>query len=203
MNDRQQDRARAELAAVPPREFRRARQALALRLAKAGEARAAAAVRKITRPTVPVWMVNRLAREATPAVEQLVKTAGRMRAAQLGRSGSAGALRSAAQAHHEALAHLVEQARRKLTEAGPGASHRLLLRIENTLDAAAADPALHGALRQGRLDRELDVRGFDVFAAARGKLRAPRSEERTRVAQRAGKRRGGRAPRRTAPLTVT
>jgi hypothetical protein len=47
------------------------------------------------------------------------------------------------------------------------------------------------------------VRGFDVFAAARGKSRAPRSEERTRVAQRAGKRRGGRAPRRTAPLTVT
>src|SRR2546428_547917 len=93
MNDRQQDRARAELAAVPPREFRRARQALALRLAKAGEARAAAAVRKITRPTVPVWMVNRLAREATPAVEQLVKTAGRMRAAALGGADARGSAR--------------------------------------------------------------------------------------------------------------
>lgn len=170
-------RALVELAMVPPRDFRRAREAMAARLAKSGQSGAASAVRKVTRPTVPVWIVNRLAREEAPTVEQLIKTADRMRAAQISRARDTDALIRDGRAHRAALGHLLTRASAMLEEAGLGAPHRTLLRIENTLAAAAADPAHHTALRHGRLDRELAARGFELFGPARpsrAPARAPR-----------------------------
>jgi hypothetical protein len=181
-------RALAELATVPPRDFSRAREAMAARLAKSGQSGAASAVRKVKRPTVPVWIVNRLAREEAPTVEQLIKTADRMRAAQISRARDTDALTRDGRAHRAALSHLLGRASAMLARAGVGAPHRVLLRIENTLATAAADPASQAALRQGWLDRELTARGFEVFGPAeprRAPTRAPRrgakgSEERKR-----------------------
>ncbi len=130
---------------MPPREFSRARRALASRLDKGGQGAVASRIRKLKRPTIPVWIVNRLAREERPTIEKLITTADRMRAAQLGRTKAADALPRAAREHHAALAHLVDGAARILEEAGLGGSHRVLLRIENTLEAAVADPATQAA----------------------------------------------------------
>ncbi len=188
---------------MPPREFSRARRALASRLDKGGQGAVASRIRKLKRPTIPVWIVNRLAREERPTIEKLITTADRMRAAQLGRTKAADALPRAAREHHAALAHLVDGAARILEEAGLGGSHRVLLRIENTLEAAVADPATQAALREGGLERELAVRGFDVFGGARPERRSRPAKERARGPQRTGKSRAGRAPRRAAPLTGT
>jgi hypothetical protein len=149
-----------QLATAPPSEFTRERNALVSRLTKLGQKEAAARVKAVPKPTVSVWAVNRLAREAPKNVNRLITAAEQMRAAQLGR----GDLRAASASYQAALAHLSERAGAILREPGLGATHQVLLRVETTLAAAAADPDLQTALRQGRLERELAARGFEVFA---------------------------------------
>lgn len=132
-------------------------------------------MKAVPRPTVAVWVVNRLAREEPTGIGQLITAAEHMRAAQLRR----GDLRAASADHRAALAHLSERAGAMLRELGVGATHQVLLRVETTLAAAAADRELRRALRKGRLEREVAARGFEVFAgeklppAPRGKVRAP------------------------------
>jgi len=157
------DDALAQLAAAPPSEFTRERNALVARLTKLGQAEAAARVKAMPRPTATVWAVNRLAREHPTSIEQLIVAADAMRAAQLGRA-EAGGLAAASSSHREILASLSERAELLLRQAGLGVAHQTLLRVETTLTAAAADPKLQPALRQGRLERELAARGFEVFA---------------------------------------
>jgi hypothetical protein len=55
--------ALATLATVPPKAFTRQRDALAARLREAGDTTTAAQVKARRVPTVPVWVVNRLALE--------------------------------------------------------------------------------------------------------------------------------------------
>lgn len=164
-----------QLATAPPSEFTRERNMLVARLTKLGQKDAAARVKAVPRPTVAVWVVNRLAREEPKGVGQLITAAEHMRAAQLRR----GDLRAASADHRAALAHLSERAGAMLRELGAGATHQVLLRVETTLTAAAADRDLRRTLRKGRLEREVAARGFEVFAgeklppAPRGKVRAP------------------------------
>jgi hypothetical protein len=166
------DEALAELAEAPPSEFTRARRALAERLTRLGQTKAATRLKAMRRPTVPVWVVNRLVREDREGIEQLIASADRMRAAQLGRGARPDALAAASAGHRTALARLTERAEAVLREAHLGAGHQVLLRIETTLAAAAADPELRPALRRRRLEHELEARGFEVFAGE--KLPPPR-----------------------------
>jgi hypothetical protein len=167
------------LATAPPSEFTRERNSLVARLTKLGQKEAAARVKAVPRPTVAVWVVNRLAREEAKGVEQLITAAEHMRAAQLRR----GDLRAASVSHRAALAHLSERAGAMFRELGVGATHQVLLRVETTLTAAAADRELRRTLRKGRLEREVAARGFEVFAgeklppAPRAKVRAPVPKE--------------------------
>jgi hypothetical protein len=160
------DDALDELARVPPRGFGAARRAVAARLQQAGRARDAARVKALKAPAIPVWAINRLARDEPALVQRLVSAAGRVRAAQLGRGGGDG-LAGATAEHGAALGELLARARAVLDEAGVRGTHRMLLRLQTTLAAAAADPERQRALRAGRLDRELGAQGFDVFAGAR------------------------------------
>ncbi len=150
----------AQLATAPPTEFIRERNALVARLTKLGQKEAAARVKAVPKPTVSVWAVNRLAREAPESVERLITASVQMRAAQLG----GGDLRAARASYQAALAHLSKRAAAILREPGLGASQQVLLRVETTLTAAAAARELRPALRQGRLERELAARGFEVLA---------------------------------------
>ena len=90
--------ALATLAAVPPKAFTRERDALAGRLREAGDTTAAAQVKARRAPTLPVWVVNRLALEHTDDIEALISAAERVKAAQLGR-GAAGTLATATADH--------------------------------------------------------------------------------------------------------
>lgn len=154
----------AQLAAVPPGAFTRERNALVQRLNKAGQSEAAARVKTVPRPTAAVWAVNWLAREQSDSVERLIAATDGMRAAQLGRHEQGPDLAAANQEHRAALAHLAPLAEGALRQSGLGVTHQALLRVERTVAAAAADPALRAVLRQGRIERELAARGFEVFA---------------------------------------
>jgi hypothetical protein len=156
-----------ELAAAPPSAFTRARDTLLARLTKLGQVQVAARVKAVRRPTAPLWAVNRLAREEPESVERLIATADRMRAAQLGQGASAADFTGASREQRAALGHLTDRAGAILRQAGLGATHQVLVRVETTLAGAASDPQLRPALREGRLEHELAARGFDVFAGER------------------------------------
>jgi hypothetical protein len=157
--------ALATLATVPPTAFARQRDALAVRLREAGDTTAARQVKARRVPTLPVWVVNRLALEHPDDVEALIVAADRVKAAQLGR-GQGGTLAEATAGHRAALDRLRERAGVMLRDAG-GATADKLLRVQNTLTAAAVDAQARTALKAGQLERELTAPGFDVFGGAR------------------------------------
>jgi hypothetical protein len=110
--------------------------------------------------------VNRLALEHLDDVEAVIAAAERVKAAQLGR-GQAGTLSTATAGHRAALERLRARAAVMLRDAGGGATPDKLLRVQNTLSAAAVDAQARTALRAGHLERELTAPGFDVFGGAR------------------------------------
>ena len=183
------------LYAHSPEEFTAARNDLARRLKQAGQEGAAAKVKQLRKPTVPLWAVNQLARSHPDELRTLLDAADRLRTAQQDalRGAESGELRKATADEREAL--------RKLTQRGEAlarAASRAIApeRIAATLRAAAVDPAARELLAQGRLSEELEASGFGALAgmevaatpAARRK-RAPsaaaqrRREERLRKLQ--------------------
>src|SRR5262249_45628476 len=154
-------------------DFVKARDALAARLRQEGDTTAAKAVSGMKRPPVTVWVVNRLAREATDSVEELIESADRMKQAQLGH-GRTPDLGAAAARHRAVLGKLARTAERILGGASVRSSAELLRRIETTLTAAASDKDLRAALRNGRIEQELAPVGFEVFGGA---MPAPRTAD--------------------------
>ncbi len=108
--------------------FTRQRDALAARLREAGDTTTAAQVKARRVPTLPVWVVNRLALEHSDDVEALIAAAERVKAAQLGR-GQAGALATATADHRAALDRLRAEAAVMLRDSGGGATLDKLLRV--------------------------------------------------------------------------
>jgi hypothetical protein len=158
--------ALAELARVPPRDFTRTRTALAARLREAGDAKAAARVKARRAPTIPVWVVNRLALDAGDDVAALISASKDLKAAQLGRRARSESLGEATAERRGALDRLLKRANGLLRDAGTAPNHQMLLRIQTLLTVAAADAELQRALRKGEMEQELAAAGFDVFGEA-------------------------------------
>ena len=70
------------LYALPLEEFTQARNDLARRLTKAGQADAAAEVKKLPKPSIPVWTANQLARREPGELRALLRSAEELRTAQ-------------------------------------------------------------------------------------------------------------------------
>ncbi len=202
MRDPDVDRALQELAAVPPREFTTARNALAARLAKAGDRAGASRVKALRAAPVAAWAVNRLATAHPDLVDRLVEAAEQVATAQLGKDRTT-PLGAAIAAYRRATDALLAGLDAQLATAGVKAAAPLRRRVESTLMAAAADPKTRRALRSGRLDEELAPAGFDLFSGATPASRdetatgAPSStvrERDTRPRARAERGDRGRAP---------
>jgi len=161
----------AELYAVPPKEFTRARNAKAAALKAAGHAAEARAVQRLGKPAAPLWAANQLARLAPKQVEQFIHAVQEVRRSQL-RDPRAAA--EAMQAQRADLAALTDRAAEALTKAGYRVSSATLERVSNTLLGAAADCRLADDLRHGRLTAELPALGFEILAGATPGLRVVR-----------------------------
>ena len=151
---------------LPLGEFTKARNELAARLKKGGDAAGAADVRALAKPTAPVWAANRAARRDRDGVRALLKAAETLRKAQaraLG-GGAADELRTAQREERRAVQRLVAGAREALEDDGRTASADQLDRVERTLTAAAVDVTESQALEAGRLTRELEPGGFEALA---------------------------------------
>src|SRR5437899_2866053 len=114
------------LYAVPLAEFTRRRNELAARLGQAGRREEAAAVRRLRRPSVPVWAINALAVEERRAQQALeARRQARAQADDLARQASTLEQEAAARAREEAeAARAVGDLRRRLGEAEARARER-------------------------------------------------------------------------------
>jgi hypothetical protein len=157
-----------ELFGLPPEEFVAARDALARRLKREGDAEAAKRVKALRRPPLSAWAVNRLAREQGRALSRLLAAGERLRAAHQAALAGEGAdeLRNAAKAEREAVAVLVETALELLRGAGHPTTDATRDRVAATLHAAAASPEAADLVRHGRLTADLDPAGFGTAADA-------------------------------------
>jgi hypothetical protein len=151
-----------ELFGLAPEAFVAARDELARRLRREGDAEAARRVKALRRPPLSAWAVNQLARGRGPGLDALLAAGERLRAAHQAALAGEGAaeLRAAAKAEREAVAGLVQAALELLREAGHPATDATRDRVAATLHAAAASPEAADLVRHGRLTADLDPSGF-------------------------------------------
>jgi hypothetical protein len=150
------------LYAAPPADFTRARNDLAQRLKQAGQVEAAAGVKQLRKPTVPLWAVNQLARRHPDDVGALLDAGERLRAAQQAAlRGESQDLRTATTEERKILQGLTQRGAELLRETGHSADPK---RIADTLRAAAVDESGRELLQLGRLSEELEASGFGGFA---------------------------------------
>jgi hypothetical protein len=168
------------LFGLPLEEFTAARNELVRRLKQERDPRVDE-IGRLRKPTVPVWTVNQLARHDQLGLRRLLAAGAALRKAQeqaLER-GATGGLAKAQAEEREALRKLSERARSLLAEAGRPATDATLERISTTLAAAAVDESVHEALKAGRLDRELEPRGFEALASMQAAPRPARAKDTT------------------------
>ncbi len=150
-----------DLYGLPVEEFIAARNTLAR------EQPEAKALRK---PTVAAYALNQLARRHRRELETFLKAAERLRRAQLGE----GDVAKETTGERAAL-------RRLLQLAGEYSPQTQQERIRQTLEAAAVDEQAAEEVRAGRLERELEPRGFGSLLSAA--LKPPPSRRGSRRAR--------------------
>jgi hypothetical protein len=161
------EREIGRLFRLPIEEFVEARNELAARLKRDGDAEGAEAVRKLPKPTVAVWTVNQLADREKVGIRVLLAAGTSLRRAQeaaLAGGGSSDALREAQAKERSAVQELTQRAREILGEANRAASAATLERVATTLGAAAVDDEARDALKAGRMTAELEPAGFGALA---------------------------------------
>ena len=145
---------------VPPREFVRARKALAAQLAKEGKETQAREIRRLPRPSPVVWALNRAAVAQPRALNALIQAVDRLRRAQLGQ----GELRTATEAYRTVFETVVRSAVDTLHDGASAGSAALERRLRSTLLAAVTDRHLRADLIAGRLTGEQTEPGFAVLS---------------------------------------
>ena len=149
------DEALEALYRAPQPAFVAERQRLANQLKSDGDKAGAAALVKLSRPSISAWAVNQLWWHARKTFEDLFETAAQLRGGKL----------DARSAHRRTVAQLSTRARQLLSEAGHAASESTVRRVEMTLSSLAAsggfDPEPPGALSQDR-----EPAGFEAFGMA-------------------------------------
>ncbi|MBW3669521.1 MAG: hypothetical protein KY443_09960 [Actinobacteria bacterium] len=175
-----------------PDRFTAARDELARRLRAAGRRQDAVAVRKLRRPTMAAWAVNRVARQRAADVARLRSTGADLRCAQEdvlsggadGRRADADRLRELGARRRDETAELVEAAVAALGEREVSPDpHRD--DIVATFDAVVADQSAADAVRAARLTRALEAPvglgapDAEIVALAGGGTPTPRKPKRS------------------------
>ena len=136
------------LYALPPQEFTAARDELSKRLRNNGDRDAAAAVKRLSRPTLGAWALNQAVRREPEAVSAFLTAAAKLRQAQIHGRGD---LSAAGGAERRARAVVAGAARQALRESGRDLTDSVDRTIRKTLRAAAADADAAAALKRGQL----------------------------------------------------
>jgi hypothetical protein len=160
------------LYGLPLNEFTEARNALARRLRDQGQSASAERIKGLSKPSLPAWVVNQLARQRELDVQRLIKAGERLSSAQAEaiQAQTGDAFLDARRDEQHALERLAARAKEILSEASRGSA--ALDRIVATLRAASLTEEGRALLKEGRLTEELEPPGFEALAA----LRLPRRQ---------------------------
>jgi chromosome segregation ATPase len=156
------DDVMAALLALPPQEFTEARNEAVKRLRGEGRRDAADAVKRLTRPSLSLWALNRLAQEDPSPIEAFLDAAARLLEAH--RRG--GDIRAATPPEREAEARVVSAASEIVLAQGAKMTDAVTSRLRETLRAAAADAEVAAALRTGRLTHEPEAPSLEEILAS-------------------------------------
>ena len=168
-------RAPEDLYGLPLEEFTPARDALAKELKAAGQKDEAAEVKRLRKPSLAAWALNRVARDHPDAIGRLQEAGIDLRAAQdEALSGDAGRLRDAGRALAEEIDRVATLAAEVLQSAGRPVSAAQQEKLATTLRTAAIDDEAGEVLTRGVLVDDLDPTGFSLLGDGRTTL--PRTE---------------------------
>ena len=149
-----------DLYELPPQEFVAARDLLVDKLKAEGRANEAKTVKSLKRPSLSVWTVNQLARQAHDKVERLLRTR-----AEIEEASSAQELRSRTEDRRRAMGSLLADARKILEDGGHSASLSTLDKVAQTLLAAGEDDKdelMSGTLKADLVATTTSIGGFAV-----------------------------------------
>jgi hypothetical protein len=151
---------------LPLGDFTGARDEAVKQLRADGRRDLADQVKQLRKPTVPVWIVNRLAHERALDVQRLVKAGEALTKSQVEvASGSRPDRFTEARSEEQrALERLADAARELAEREALGASG--IERAIQTLRAASLTAEGRELLKGGRLTEELEPPGFDALSAA-------------------------------------
>lgn len=156
------------LFAAPLADFVAERKRIAQALKAAGRRDDARVVAATPKPTLPIWIINQLARREPALVKELDELTAQLRGAE-GPEYAAGVVN-----HRRALAELRWKAEELLTEAGHAAPPAVLNRVIANLRAAAAGEDTRPLLIAGRLTRDVEEPGFaDLFGQGAAQAETP------------------------------
>ena len=167
-----------ELFKVPLTEFISARNELASRLKKSGQANDANLVKTLAKPSVSAWTVNQLYWKHRAAFDKLLAAGQRLR-------GKVTDVRGALDARREALLRLSDLATSLLRDAGHNPTPDMLHRVTTTLEALSA---LSDGPTLGRLTQDVDPPGFETltsFSLSAGALKPAKEPPRVTALQKA------------------
>ena len=151
---------------LPLAEFTAARNALATRLKKAGDAAEAERVKSLSKPSVPAWTVNQLYRKQRIAFDRLLDAGERFRKAQTAQlAGQSADFRAPLEARRAALAELTGHAAKLLTDSGSAAAPDTMRRITTTLEALSTYAGIPDTPQPGSLTDDVPPPGFEALAA--------------------------------------
>jgi hypothetical protein len=168
------------LYALLPEQFVAERTALAAQAKAEGDPDAAAAIRRLAKPSQPAWQVNLLVRDHPGAVDELAAVADSLRTAA--ESGDPAAVRRANTERQSVVSRLADRAGQLAAEAGKPPTAATRREVESTLQAALSSPEAAGQVASGRLvaalfDTGLDALGMLTLAPA--PVRRPGTASRT------------------------
>jgi len=148
----------SELYGLDPEAFTAARNARAKEAAGGGDRVLAAEIRKLGKPTAAAWLANGLARSRASAIEELIGLGPALRRAQSG--GRRAEMKEIVERRRALIGDLVKSASEAAGASGHSFGSSVERQLEETLEAAVADPVLADALGQGRLTEPLRFVGF-------------------------------------------
>lgn len=156
------DRVADELYALPPEEFTAARDRFVKEARGSGHAALAGQVRALRKPTLGAWAVNSLARQRPEDLGQLLDLGAALREAQATLHGDE--LRRLSAQRGQVVSALARAATDLVAAGGKQATAAVVREVEQTLEAALADPEAAEEVRQGRLTSALSYAGFGTPA---------------------------------------
>ena len=165
-----------ELFKLPLAEFIDARNALATRLKKSGQANDANLVKTLAKPSVSAWTVNQLYWNHRADFDKLLAAGQRLR-------GKVTDVRGALEARRDALLHLSDLATSLLRDAGHNPTQDTIRRVTTTLEAVSA---LSDGPTLGRLTQDVDPPGFESltsFSLSAGALKPAKEPARVTALQ--------------------